>query len=242
MEYTISICDDEQFFVDDVKSLINNLARNRNLNIRIYTYTSGRKMITDMNRHIPDIILLDINMPDANGIDIAHTIRETNSSVPIIFISGHPDYVFQSFDVKAYSFIKKTDWETKLPIILIQAIAELHKHENEFITLIHDYSATKIAISSIVYAYLDNRHINICLSDNRIMTISCTMNSFIKLLNSSDFILVYSGCLVNMNYITNIQKTLATLQNGKEIPIARSRAAQVKQHFLEHTSRKGFPS
>ena len=82
---------------------------NNQLSIKSYTSTSQIDLTTD----IFDILLLDIDLPDKNGIDFANDYIKIYPNAKIIFISSHNELVFDSFKVHPYSFIKKENINLK---------------------------------------------------------------------------------------------------------------------------------
>ncbi|MEA1915034.1 MAG: response regulator transcription factor [Campylobacterota bacterium] len=81
---------------------------------KIYTAVDGDEALASYAKYQPDIILLDINIPKLNGIEVAQSIRQTDETTPIIFLSAHSDrdkllcaikiqvssYIVKPFEVK----------------------------------------------------------------------------------------------------------------------------------------------
>ena len=95
----IAICDDEvkicEMLIGKVKKFFPD--------VEIISYTSGKELLDE--KSIPDILLLDIKMPDISGIEVAKELRNRNFYNIIIFITGEEEEVFNSFDVQPFHII-----------------------------------------------------------------------------------------------------------------------------------------
>jgi DNA-binding LytR/AlgR family response regulator len=101
----IAICDDEAFFREELHSLLVEYKTNRRLNLDIFEYSNGNDLLkTDV---IFDIVFLDYQMPRLNGMEIARVFRQKNSLCSIVFVTNYPDFVFESFEVNPYRFLRK---------------------------------------------------------------------------------------------------------------------------------------
>ena len=97
----IAICDDDKEICRILGSKITKIAPGSDIDI----YTSGRELIDA--GFFPDILLLDIKMPETDGMETARILRNKGWKKILIFITGEGDHVFESFDVRAFHFLVK---------------------------------------------------------------------------------------------------------------------------------------
>jgi DNA-binding NarL/FixJ family response regulator len=90
--------------------------------------SSGKEAIEKVRRLRPGIVLLDINLPDMNGIQVAHKIRQTSPSAKILFLTIHdtPGLV-RSFWMWSDALVSKSQAQTKLIPTLLSLIAASRK-------------------------------------------------------------------------------------------------------------------
>ena len=100
----IAICDDDLDFGLNLEQLIRDSSSK---DFRIKVYSSSTAFLFDYEDYRYDLILLDIEMPEASGFDVARTIRAMGDDIPIIFLTNHRDYVFDSFDYRPYHYLLK---------------------------------------------------------------------------------------------------------------------------------------
>lgn len=127
---TVLVVDDENSIIDALSSILEDEGYN------VITASSGEKGLKMFSKHNPDIILLDIWMPDMDGIETLKQIRAMDKDVSIIMISGHSniDTAVKAIKLGAYDFLEKPLSLDKV-IILIQRALEKQNLEKENIAL-----------------------------------------------------------------------------------------------------------
>lgn len=91
----ICLVDDDSTQLDYLKVMINRWSDKHNIYSELSFYHSAEEMLFEHNKSYPfDLIVLDIQMGNINGIELAKTIRESDKNVILAFISGMADYVF----------------------------------------------------------------------------------------------------------------------------------------------------
>jgi len=127
---TVLVVDDETSIIETLSSIIEDEGYD------VITASSGEKGLNMFLKHSPDIILLDIWMPDMDGIETLKQIRSKDKQVSIIMISGHSniDTAVQAIKLGAYDFLEKPLSLDKV-LILIKRALEKQKLEKENIAL-----------------------------------------------------------------------------------------------------------
>jgi DNA-binding NarL/FixJ family response regulator len=89
------------------------------------TAQNGRTLVTQVQQHQPDVVVLDISMPLMNGIEAARKIRATGSNVKLIFLSLHEDpaFVRACFNEGASGYVIKYQLEPDLIPAIREALA-----------------------------------------------------------------------------------------------------------------------
>jgi two-component system nitrogen regulation response regulator NtrX len=127
---TVLVVDDEKGILETLSSIIEDEGYD------VITASSGEEGLKMFLKHTPDLILLDIWMPDMDGIETLKKIRSKNKDVSIIMISGHSniDTAVQAIKLGAYDFLEKPLSLDKV-LILISRALEKQKLEKENIAL-----------------------------------------------------------------------------------------------------------
>ena len=100
---SILAVDDTEFFLNTLKTILQDTP------YRLTCITSGRVALNFLQKNRPDLFILDIDMPEMNGYELARKIRECGHQAPIIFLTGSStrDSVEKALEVGAADFIIK---------------------------------------------------------------------------------------------------------------------------------------
>ncbi|MCL2008982.1 MAG: response regulator [Synergistaceae bacterium] len=100
---TILAVDDDTYSLDTFKSAL------KHVSCKIIGATSGLSALYMVKKLKPDLFVLDIEMPEMNGIELAEELRKQGQSAPVIFITGNAtkEYVLKCMQVGASDFIVK---------------------------------------------------------------------------------------------------------------------------------------
>ena len=80
----------------------------------------GQQVLEAIERCRPDVVLLDISMPDCNGIDVASAIAARSDAPAVIFVTAHDEHALQAFEVHALDYLLK-------PVSLARLVAALRR-------------------------------------------------------------------------------------------------------------------
>ena len=102
----IAICEDEKEQQELLKSYIDQIFDGLSVKYELEIYNLGEELLDSYSKDI-DILLLDIQMGQINGMDTARKIRELDDKVEIIFITSLIEYVLEGYEVRAYRYLIK---------------------------------------------------------------------------------------------------------------------------------------
>ena len=162
---SILVIDDENSIIETLSSILEDEGYD------VVTASSGEKGLKMLSKHNPDIILLDIWMPDMDGIETLKQIRAKDKEVSIIMISGHSniDTAVQAIKLGAYDFLEKPLSLDKV-LILIKRALEKQKLEKENIALKNSISEQwKIIGASSKIIELEDKISKAAASEGRVI-------------------------------------------------------------------------
>jgi DNA-binding LytR/AlgR family response regulator len=227
MALKIAICDDEEIFLEELLYQMSVELRKTDTKFHVTTYMNGMELLSDNEKEIFDLVVLDIEMPHLNGIEVAEQIRQRNPYVCIIFITNREDLVFQSLRYRPFRFIRKSRVYEELPEAIDGIIQKL-KSENQYYTISFNNSPMQLRIADIMYIESIKHDIYFnCQGQN--YRVKSNLGKLEKEFEIHGFIRVHSGFLVNYRYIYSIDKTKVILNNKEMVPLSRHRLETVKQ-------------
>lgn len=231
------IVDDEPKMGELLHEILNDLYPNI---IVDNPYNNWKDAIKGVYNTQPDIIFMDISMPEKSGFDILNLLPESDAE--IIFVTAHSEFAIEAFEHAAAGYILKPVNEKKLVDTVNRVLKKIDKKQSYEQTSL----TTKIGIpdnDSIVYHnlsdiyYLEtvNRYTKVVTKDSEIVS-SYSLGTYKKILQNTDFLLVHRSFMVNLNHVVRLDtNNFIVLSNGKEIPISKNS----KTEFLNKLQKVG---
>lgn len=216
MIFNIAVCDDHKEYGEIVAEIIKTVALSRNIDCNISTYNSGTSLVQDFKKHEFDIIFLDMEMPELNGIETGLLIREISKDPVIFYLTSHKEYAYESYKVKARNYLLKPVSAAVIEKNLLECIEE-SKEEVVFLD-VKDVKGIKhrIPVDEITHILRkkEDRKIHIYRLDKEEVTIVQTLENIEKELIYNDCIIRASkSCLINMNNVRAIRKNTIYFSN-----------------------------
>jgi len=212
----VGICDDEAYVRDGIKNIITNYAYSTGEEHYIVQFTCGEEIFM-FNGHI-DLLYLDIEMTNSNGIDVMHSLLMSNKVWRIVFVSSHDEFVMDVFGVKTLAFVKKPFIDSD--IIKWFKVVESELNQDFTITIEEAQTKRLIRASDIMYIESNGNYTDLYLRNERIIT-RRALNKWEEILQKGDFLRIQKSYLVNMNYIDKINSDVI-LKDGTMLAIGRS--------------------
>lgn len=219
----IAIVDDEPIFLEIIQ---NNLQDIVNENIETYSFTS----VKDMERTdtIFDFILLDIDMPDCDGIQYSIHHRD----VKIVFITSHSSRMKDAFGSNVYGFIEKDDSKEMFCQKMRMVIQEISHMRT--IDIKTDIGIYHFQVDDIVYGqYLSNRQISFIVRQKSYIYKGKSLQEFMMMLGDG-FYLIDRNTFVNMKHVIGVVNNQVILRDiHQRFTMSARRQTEIKNIFLK---------
>lgn len=231
MPYKIAICDDNPTDTEYVSSIVNTWAAAKNHIVTIHTFPSAEAFLfhyaEDKNY---DILLLDIEMGEMNGVELAKQIRKSKNPVQIIFVTGFPDFMAEGYDVSALHYLMKPISCDKVSPILDRAVANLAKKE-KYLSVSFDREMELVPLSKIMYVEAQKQYISIHTTDE-VYRMKSSLAEVEKSLDQY-FFKCQRSYIVNLSYVLRIKSGSVILKNGEEVPISRGMSEKIGKAIIQ---------
>ena len=130
MTYKIAICDDSAADRDHIAALTRQWAERGGHLLELSQFVSAENFLFEYSdKSDYDILLLDIEMGEMDGVELAKHLRREDETLQIVFITGYSDYISEGYEVAALHYLMKPVKEDKLLTVLDRAAERLHKAE-----------------------------------------------------------------------------------------------------------------
>lgn len=230
----IALCDDDIEFVGKLEDQIWEMARNKNILIDIDVFYDGNELVKYVceKKAKYDLIFLDIEMQNTNGILVAKEIRKTDELVKIIYVTSHKSYAIQAFDVNPFQFIVKPVDSTILYEYFSKAYDQIVSLDWYFrYKFGKDYY--QILLKDILFFRSRRRVIYIHRTDGSVVKYYDKLNEIEERLQNAkiDFWRIHQSYLINSRYVVRKSYDEIELINGKVLFISEDRRKSVNELY-----------
>lgn len=226
----IIICDDREEDRAFLGSLLREYEKNSNEQFNIIEYASGTGLCEDQAALSNcQIVFLDINMEEQDGLKTAIKIRKLYPDIYIVLVTAYMSYSLEGYKVKASRFLLKDDLEHTIKECMDSLIGELHKKDC-YVEFSFVEGQIRLQTDDIIYIETA-KHKNVFYTKKQAYTIYKKMDELENELDEFGFVRVHQSFLVNMRYIEMISSYILRLITGKEISVPKSRYQEVKRRY-----------
>ena len=94
-------------------------------------FNSGEELIEYMKDNHVDVVLLDIDMPNMNGFEVARYICKEHNDVKIVFMSAYDNFVYSAFEFYPFAYLRKTHISDELSKVLKRIWEKMSEPERQ---------------------------------------------------------------------------------------------------------------
>ncbi|WP_433957413.1 LytR/AlgR family response regulator transcription factor [Cytobacillus horneckiae] len=238
------ILDDEPLARDEIKYL---LQRSKQVEI-LGESDCMEDALADIPMLKPDIVFVDIDLSEGNGLNVAKKIEEMVNQPAIVFATAYDEYALQAFDLNAVDYILKPINEDRLykTIEKIKQMRNVKETQPMLQTHVEPMKKDKLAVT------VDERIVLITLKDilyletaegkcvihtlKQAYTVGDALIVYEKKLNPNQFLRVHRSYLVNLDHVHEIEpwvnSTFNLIMKGNEkVPVSRTYVKELKKHI-----------
>ncbi len=221
---------------------------------------NGLEAVEAVNKHRPDLLFLDVQMPQMNGFEVVQTIPRDRLPF-IIFVTAHDQYALKAFDVNAVDYLLKPYDDDRFTTSLAKAkkhmdmnsssrltgklmdLVREHMHANseftEYFTIREKGREHKVHVDSIVYMRAEGNYLCLQLKDRHFLY-RMTMNAVETELDPVRFLRIHRSYIVNQAHVRNSRYSgnnefIFTMANNERIVSGRSYKEQIAKVLQEQS-------
>ena len=210
--------------VDDEKLLVKGITFNlANEGYEVTAAYDGEAAVELAKKENFDLIILDIQMRNQNGMELARQIRRADPQVPLLFLTATKEYVFEGYEVNALRYLIKPIQPSQLFAIL----GEIQASTKRSILL----NGNRIDLNALVYVEAEAHYCHLVFEDHR-QKEKIGIRELKTMLDDS-FVMIHRSYLVNIAKVDQIRRE--ELSAGSfTLPVARSQLKTVSEAVIEY--------
>ncbi|MBU0474080.1 MAG: LytTR family DNA-binding domain-containing protein [Bacteroidetes bacterium] len=224
MKLKCLIIDDEPMALDIVKDYVNKVPF---LELS-QSYRDSLKALHYLQHNKVDLIFLDINMPDLTGIQF---LKSLIHQPLVIFTTAYSEYAVESYDFNAVDYLLKPIefdrflkaanraleqfQQNEIPLVKTESIIDTAKS----IMVKSGFDIHNIQTNEIIYVESAGNYVTFYLKQQKVMSL-LSMTKILEMLPQNKFFRIHKSFIVNLSFITKIERHQVTLEKSK-IPIGK---------------------
>lgn len=227
----IAVCDDFSVCRRSVKGYVCAYFQLHQIECSVDEFETGSDLLKADEPY--DILFLDIELGDTNGIAVAKEMQKKHKNTVILVVTAYRRYLDDAMDIQVTRYIDKPATQDRIFSALDKALSVI---DESVLTLhIKDCQVARLKASEIVYAEVKPKGIYIYTKENH-YCIKEPMKQFRPMLNASYFAVPHNSYIVNMHYIKDFKRreiTLAEPYRNVRISVATRKQPEFKKRFLD---------
>lgn len=242
----IAICDDDKNFISYVKKMIIKAGVNPE-NVYFSEYTSGQEFVFKIDSaNECDLLILDMQLGDMDGDDVAKIFRQAYPYAVLVFCSGVQLPTVKSFKATPFRYLLKSYSDEELIGEMKEILGEVRRNMNEEYIIGH-YRATtvKVKIKNIMYITNSKRGSRIFVSADseeygfeEPILVDAKLSELYELYGKFGFEFASTSYIVNMRHVKKIVASDLILYTDEKLTITRSYFKEFREKFTRNLARK----
>lgn len=234
----IAICDDDATELTRTRALLDDFLVSRDLAARVQSFTAAKELLFDLDDSSPyDLYLLDVVMPEMNGIALGIKIRESDETGAIIYLTTSEDFAIDSYEARAFWYLVKPVKPDKLFPVLDKAIAAQKKWQTESVSVKTRDGIARVLFQEILYVEPTGRAVRYVLKNGGVESLTGTASfrdKIAPLLSDERFRLCGASLVLNLQHIKTIDKARVIFGTGEQLEIPRRTVADLRSAWQRY--------
>lgn len=230
--FEIFVCDDDINITEFLKFFI---MKHFGDEYKVITMNRCQELIgmVEMNERVPDILIMDINLQDGNGIETVKHLQKLHPKLKVIYLTGIINYATAIFETNPAYFLVKPINENNLSDAITKVSKEIEFDKSDSIVIKTNGSEIILYRREIMYVESQGRKLVLYMADGKKSEIYEKMDVIQEQLGAS-FIRSHKSFLINMKYITERTNKEFYLSDGKVLPISKPNLKDAKIKFISY--------
>lgn len=237
----VAICDDDVKFTGRFESMLLSIAENEHIQVYTEVFLGGRELVESIcnegKRY--DIIFLDIEMKDMDGLLAAKEIRKIDEITSLIYVTNHRSYAIEAYEVQPFQFMVKQIDIITLHRYFMKAYEKVISGAFYF-QYKYGKDTYRVLLNDIVYFESKKRVIYIHMADGTTHKYYDKLNEIEEQLKTAkvDFWRIHQSYLVNSRYITRMSYDQVELSDKKQLFISEERRKMISEKYCDSVGDK----
>lgn len=230
----IVICDDDRQELERLQKVISDHLRQRiGFVYTLIPYQNSRQLLFDLeDKARADLYILDIDMPQASGIEIADRLKDMTPNHMLFFYTAHSEFATEGYRVEARRYILKDRPAEQLYEALDFACDEFEKKKQDCVSFRFNRDVINVPAGEIMYVCREGRQCSVHTQNHGVLWESTPIKTLFSRIQRPGFLFIDKGVFINVDFVHRTQNNEVIMFDGKTFMISRRRIAEVKDAIM----------
>ena len=228
--YNVAIVEDSREATELLVSYFDKFAQETETKFSVVTFDDAFSFLENYSP-VFNMVLMDINMPNMDGMEASHRLREIDTTVTLIFVTNMAQYAIRGYEVGAADFIVKPVHYYDFRLKLGRALSRIDMQNRQKISIKIDDSIKCVSAADIMYVEVSKHKLIYHLPDETLESYG-TLKQAEEALRGCNFVRCNQCYLVNLSYVNGAKGFTVTV-GSDELAISRSN----KKSFFQALNR-----
>lgn len=227
----VIICDDEASERQLLEKYVREWALSREIRVDFCCFDSSESFLFAWeDDKTCDLLILDIEMGEMNGMELAKRLRAEGITVPLLFVTGYGEYMPYGYDVSALHYLLKPVSREKIFAVLDRVKEEPGRGGRLCLEAME--GMISLSLEDVWYVEAAGHYCVLYGKENAVQ-LKESISSFEKrVCGEETFVKCHRSYLVNLQHVSAVKRLEVLLDNGESIPVSRNLAKQVNEAFI----------
>ena len=228
----LAVCDDKKEELDAILSLLDEWRGTHDIPLRRKAFQSAAELLEAARWERFTLYLLDVMMPEMDGLEAAREIRRFDDAAELVFLSTSPGFAYESYGVRALDYLLKPVEREKL-FALLDRLGLREQNPLEALTLKTATTIIRVPFASISYVEVIGKHVYFHLVDGDTREVVGALKDFeAALLPRPEFMRVHRSYIVNMFQVEQLSAAGLVTFQGTKLPVSRLAWPQLQKDYM----------
>lgn len=224
----VAICDDQQEYRQLILQYVKFYFNENLIDLEHYEFSSGESLLSSNKTF--DIVFLDIEMNELNGIQTTKELNIRNKNTVIFIVTAYQKYLDDAMDLNVFRYIDKPIQAKRLYNGLDKAIDLINNNEITFKT--RNDGIVTIHKNDIIYVEVKRKIVYVNTIEKQYIARE-KMDFFKENLTASYFAIPHISYVINFNFVKKFQRDKVQLKNNQVVSIAPKKQTEIKKKFMQ---------
>lgn len=230
----ILICDDDTYVIKKIQKNLDLFSLEHEISFDVNAFSDSAKVLTEKVKY--DIAFIDIEMPKITGLKLTSHLKKNNKNIIVFIVTSYECYLDDAMDLEVFRYLSKPIDDKRFFRSLKAAIDKYHTN-TQVVTLESMDKCYSLFTNDIIYITIENKKAVIITRQKKYLTNQRIGYWKTKLQDINYIVQIHYSFLVNMNYITNFDKTELHIKSDNQnftLPISQRKYSEFKKRYFKY--------